>query len=102
MWAVRGAVFLDEIGELDGSIQVKLLRVLEYRTFQKVGDTRSIRFAGKIVAATNRDLAAEMHAGRFRQDLYYRLADQISTPSLARTVCRSTRRSRGAGPIYRS
>jgi transcriptional regulator with GAF, ATPase, and Fis domain len=47
------------------------LRVLEYRTIQKVGDTCSIRFAGKIIAATNRDLAAEMHAGRFRQDLYY-------------------------------
>jgi len=80
----HGAVFLDEIGELDGSIQVKLLRVLESRVFQRVGDTRSRRFAGKIIAATNRDLAIEMQAGRFRHDLYFRIcADQISTPSLA-------------------
>jgi transcriptional regulator with AAA-type ATPase domain len=80
----RGTVFLDEIGELDGQIQVKLLRVLQSRTFQRLGDTRTRRFAGKIVAATNRDLAQEMHAGRFRQDFYYRLcSDIIVTPSLA-------------------
>jgi DNA-binding NtrC family response regulator len=79
-----GAVFLDEIGELDGAIQVKLLRVLESRKFQRLGDTKTIDFKGKIIAATNRDLAAEMHAGRFRHDLYYRLcADQVVTPSLA-------------------
>jgi DNA-binding NtrC family response regulator len=79
-----GAVFLDEIGELDAAIQVKLLRVLDSRRFQKVGDTKSLTFKGKIIAATNRDLATEMHAGRFRHDLYYRLcADQIMTPSLA-------------------
>ncbi len=80
----HGAVFLDEIGELDGAIQVKLLRVLETRAFQKVGSTETIPFQGKIIAATNRDLAAEMQAGRFRHDLYYRLcADQVVTPSLA-------------------
>jgi DNA-binding NtrC family response regulator len=79
-----GAVFLDEIGELDGAIQVKLLRVLETREFQKVGDTETLDFKGKIIAATNRDLAAEMRAGRFRHDLYYRLcADQLATPTLA-------------------
>jgi DNA-binding NtrC family response regulator len=79
-----GAVFLDEIGELDVAIQVKLLRVLESRTFQRLGDTESLAFKGKILAATNRDLGAEMHAGRFRHDLYYRLcADQVVTPSLA-------------------
>jgi DNA-binding NtrC family response regulator len=79
-----GAVFLDEIGELDGSIQVKLLRVLETRRFERVGSTETLEFKGKIVAATNRDLAAEMDAGRFRHDLYYRLcADQVTTPSLA-------------------
>ena len=79
-----GAVFLDEIGELDPTIQVKLLRVLELRRFQRVGDTGSRSFKGKIIAATNRDLAAEMQAGRFRRDFYYRLcADQIVTPSLA-------------------
>lgn len=79
-----GAVFLDEIGELDAAIQVKLLRVLEARQFQKVGSSDTIPFSGKVLAATNRDLAAEMRAGRFRGDLYYRLcADQITTPSLA-------------------
>jgi DNA-binding NtrC family response regulator len=80
----HGAVFLDEIGELDGSIQVKLLRVLETRHFERVGSTKTRRFGGKVIAATNRDLAAEMEAGRFRHDLYYRLcADQVATPSLA-------------------
>jgi DNA-binding NtrC family response regulator len=79
-----GAVFLDEIGELDGAIQVKLLRVLESRRFHRLGDTETLEFKGKIIAATNRDLGAEMHAGRFRHDLYYRLcADQVVTPSLA-------------------
>ena len=78
-----GTVFLDEIGELDPSLQVKLLRVLQTRTFQRLGDTRDRRFNGKIVAATNRDLAQEMPAGRFRKDLYYRLcSDLITTPSL--------------------
>ena len=80
----RGSVFLDEIGELDGLIQVKLLRVLQARTFQRAGETQARTFAGKIIAATNRDLAAEMEASRFRRDLYYRLcADMITTPALA-------------------
>jgi transcriptional regulator with AAA-type ATPase domain len=79
----RGTVFLDEIGELDPSLQVKLLRVLQARTFQRLGETRDRRFLGKIVAATHRDLAAEMAAGRFREDVYYRLcSDVIRTPSL--------------------
>ena len=79
-----GTVFLDEIGELDVALQVKLLRVLQSRMFQRIGDTRDRRFAGKIIAATNRDLAAEIAAGRFRADLYYRLcSDIITTPSLA-------------------
>ena len=78
-----GAVFLDEIGELDPSLQVKLLRVLQTRTFQRLGDTRDRRFEGKIIAATNRDLAREIEARRFREDLYYRLcSDLIITPPL--------------------
>jgi transcriptional regulator with AAA-type ATPase domain len=78
-----GAVFLDEIGEVSPEIQVKLLRVLQTRAFERLGETRSRRFDGKIVAATNRDLAAELAAGRFREDFYYRLcADRIHTPSL--------------------
>jgi DNA-binding NtrC family response regulator len=78
-----GAVFLDEIGEVGTDIQVKLLRVLQSRTFQPLGSTESRRFAGKIIAATNRDLPPEIRAGRFREDFYYRLcSDQLTTPSL--------------------
>jgi transcriptional regulator with AAA-type ATPase domain len=78
-----GSVFLDEIAEVEVSIQVKLLRVLQSRTFHRLGETRERRFEGKIIAATNRDLAAEMRAGRFREDLYYRLcSDMIETPPL--------------------
>jgi hypothetical protein len=78
-----GAVFLDEIGDVDAGIQVKLLRVLQARTFQPLGDTGARPFRGKIIAATNRDLAAAMRAGRFREDFYYRLcSDLIATPSL--------------------
>jgi transcriptional regulator with AAA-type ATPase domain len=83
----HGTVFLDEIGELDPAIQVKLLRVLQERTFSRLGETDTRRFDGKIVAATNRDLDDEMHAGRFRQDLYYRLcSDIIHVPSLKERI----------------
>jgi transcriptional regulator with AAA-type ATPase domain len=78
-----GTVFLDEVGEIDLVLQVKLLRVIQERTFHRLGDTQVRRFGGKLIAATNRDLAAEIAAGRFREDLYYRLcADVIATPSL--------------------
>jgi len=86
----RGSVFLDELGDLDPGIQVKLLRVIETRRFNPVGDTTSIRFQGKLIAATNRDLAADIEARRFREDLYYRLcSDQIATPSLAEQIADS-------------
>jgi transcriptional regulator with GAF, ATPase, and Fis domain len=78
-----GAVLLDEVGEIDAAIQVKLLRVLQTREFSRIGETTPRAFQGKLIAATNRDLAAEMRAGRFREDLYYRLcSDLIVTPSL--------------------
>jgi hypothetical protein len=78
-----GVVFLDEVGDLDPMLQVKLLRVLEQRSFSAVGDTRVQRFVGKIVAATNRDLPEAIAKGEFRADLYYRLCgDRVVTPSL--------------------
>ncbi|MFO1451156.1 MAG: sigma 54-interacting transcriptional regulator [Opitutaceae bacterium] len=78
-----GAVFLDEIGDVEAAIQVKLLRVLQSRTFQPLGSTESRRFEGKIVAATHRVLPEEIRAGRFREDFYFRLcSDQLTTPSL--------------------
>ncbi len=78
-----GAVFLDEIGEVDAAVQVKLLRVLQTREFQRIGETAPRRFAGKVIAATNRTLSSEIAAGRFRSDFYYRLcADVITMPTL--------------------
>jgi transcriptional regulator with AAA-type ATPase domain len=85
-----GSVFLDELGEMDLSIQVKLLRVIDTRKFSAVGDTAVREFSGKLIAATNRDLLSHIHAGRFREDLYYRLcADLIQTPSLREQIADS-------------
>lgn len=79
----HGAVFLDEIGELDPAIQVKLLRVAQTRDYSRLGESKPRQFVGKLLAATNRDLAVEMRAGRFREDLYYRLcSDRVIVPSL--------------------
>ncbi|HEB50128.1 MAG TPA: sigma-54-dependent Fis family transcriptional regulator [Desulfobulbus sp.] len=74
-----GAVFLDEIGEVPIPVQVKLLRVLQERTFTPVGSYRQERFAGRIIAATNRDLARLRRQGRFREDFYYRLCSDVIT-----------------------
>jgi DNA-binding NtrC family response regulator len=68
-----GTIFLDEIGDLPQGMQGKLLRVLEDKAFRRVGGTRDIQVSVRIVAATNKDLAKEVEAGRFRGDLYFRL-----------------------------
>jgi two-component system NtrC family response regulator len=68
-----GTLFLDEIGELALPLQVKVLRFLEDHRVQRVGDNRSIHVDVRVIAATNRDLAEEMRAGRFREDLFYRI-----------------------------
>jgi len=71
--ADSGTIFLDEIGELPGTVQVKLLRVLQEGTFQHVGGEDTIKVDVRIISATNRNLTEEVAAGRFREDLFYRL-----------------------------
>jgi DNA-binding NtrC family response regulator len=71
--AHTGTVFLDEINSTTPKLQVKLLRVLQEHEFERVGDTQTIRVDTRVIAASNRDLLDEIEAGRFREDLYYRL-----------------------------
>ena len=69
-----GSILLDEVTEIDMGLQAKLLRVLQERSFERVGSSETIHVDVRVLATTNRDLPAEIAAGRFREDLYYRLA----------------------------
>jgi DNA-binding NtrC family response regulator len=82
-WAGKGTLLLDEISEIPPSLQAKLLRVLEEEEFQRVGSNRSLPMEARIIATSNRDPLDEVAAGRFREDLYYRLnVLQIHIPPL--------------------
>jgi DNA-binding NtrC family response regulator len=81
--ADKGTIFLDEIGDVPGAIQVKLLRVLQEREFERLGGTKTLKVDVRVIAATNQDLRAALEQGTFREDLYYRLnVVPISIPPL--------------------
>ncbi|MEW6566075.1 MAG: sigma-54 dependent transcriptional regulator [Spirochaetota bacterium] len=81
--AHEGTLFLDEIGEIDQNVQIKILRVLQEKKFERVGGEETLEVDVRIVAATNRDLKAEIEKGTFREDLYYRLnVVNIHVPAL--------------------
>lgn len=108
--AQGGTVFLDEIGELSQAVQAKLLRALETRRITRVGDVSERTIDVRLIAATHRDLEAEAKAGRFRQDLYFRLAGAvvslpalrhrpIELPLLARDFLAAARKRLGSPPV---
>ena len=81
--AQGGTLFLDEIGEIDASVQVKLLRFLGERTFERVGSNKTLTADVRLIAATNKNLQEEVKAGKFREDLYFRLrVVEITLPPL--------------------
>jgi hypothetical protein len=108
--AEGGTIFLDEIGELPLSAQAKILRAIQQREFERVGGTETLRTNARVISATNRDLAKEVAAGRFREDLYYRLnvarvvipplRDRVEDiPLLAEQILRRVERRHGWGEL---
>src|SRR5437763_3343714 len=90
--SAHGALFLDEIGQVPLPMQIKLLQVLQERTFTPLGDREKRRFSGRVIAATNRALAELRQSGRFREDFYYRLcSDVIHVPTLRERIRESPR-----------
>jgi len=87
-----GTLFMDEVAEMSQGLQVKLLRVLQEMEFERVGGTRTIKVDVRVVAASNRDLKEEVEAGRFREDLFYRLNVSTST-------CRPCASARKTSPV---
>jgi DNA-binding NtrC family response regulator len=88
--SVHGALFLDEIGEVSIPVQIKLLQVLQERTFTPVGGREKKRFSGRVIAATNQPLGALRRDGRFREDFFYRLcSDVIEVPTLRQRIAES-------------
>lgn len=88
----HGAIFLDEIGDVAVPIQIKLLQVLQERTFSPVGSHEKLRFEGRVIAATNKSIDALRREGKFRDDFYYRLcSDLITVPSLRQRIRESAR-----------
>jgi two-component system response regulator AtoC len=78
-----GALFLDEIGDLDVALQVKLLRVIQEREFRRIGGSETIAFRARLISATNRDLAAAVGEGSFRRDLFHRISEvTVNVPPL--------------------
>ena len=87
MCGVHGSIFLDEIGDISEQIQIKLLRILQERTFSPVGSHKKLRFEGRVIAATNRSIDELRAEGKFRDDFYYRLcSDCIEVPGLAKRI----------------